>query len=152
MIKCIVGVVFILGLSSLNYTKNYFENGIIKSEGWVENDKKIKYWYYYNSNGSLKAKGHYDNDRKNQYWFYYDDKGNIAKEGLYENDKKSGWWKNYKNDTIEEVKYKDSKKTGLSVYKVNDEPVKAEYYKNGLRTHQWFTISDFKKEYFKIDK
>ncbi|MFV9550011.1 hypothetical protein [Algibacter sp. PT7-4] len=36
------------------YTRNYYENGIIQSEGWIENNKKIKFWKFYYKNGKLK--------------------------------------------------------------------------------------------------
>ena len=150
--KYVLVALFIGVLSSENYFKNYFENGQIKSEGWLEHNKKTKYWHFYYNNGNLKSKGHYNNNLKTGYWYYYNDENTVTSEGYYTKNEKNGWWKNYKGDTIEEVEYINSKKEGLSIYKVKGKPVKAEYYKNGNKTHEWFTLARFKKEYFKIDE
>ena len=44
------------------YIKNYFDNGIMKSEGWTENNKKIEHWKYYHTNGKLEKAGDYKID------------------------------------------------------------------------------------------
>lgn len=133
------------------YSRSYYENGSLKSEGWKENDKPVKYWFYYYLNGKIKAEGHYDEGFKNDYWYYYDRLGQKFEEGNYEDGFKEGWWKMYKQDTIIELKYKNSLKTGLAIYKVDDNPVKAEYYKNDIKTNEWFNLRDFKREYLKVN-
>jgi antitoxin component YwqK of YwqJK toxin-antitoxin module len=129
------------------YKVSYHQNGILKSEGWLDDDKKIDYWHFYYSNGNIKSKGHYDNNAKDKYWHYFDLNGNKVEEGRYKNDMKHGWWKIYKQDTLIEVKYNYSIKTGLAIYYVGSNPVKAEYYKKGNKTNEWFNLRDFKREY-----
>lgn len=147
MIKTLTIILITVTITSETYQKKYYENGELKSEGWVDNQRKIKYWYYYHSNGNIKSKGHYDDNLKVKYWHYFDINGNKTKEGRYQNNAKQGWWKFYKQDTLIEIKYQNSMKTGLAIYTVDDKPVKAEYYKNGIKTNEWFNLQDFKKEY-----
>ncbi len=142
-----ISLIFIMLLVAPEYSKNYYDNGVLKSEGWLINEKKEKYWYFYHQNAKLKAKGHFENDIKEDYWYYYNKKGNITQQGAYKYGLKSGWWKIFHADTIEVVKYKDSKKEGLAVFRLNGKPVKAEYYKNNLKTHTWYSLKEFKKEY-----
>ena len=46
------------------YVKNYYDNGVLKEEGWMENNKKVAYWFFYNTNGTKKEEGHFDDDEK----------------------------------------------------------------------------------------
>ena len=39
------------------YQKTFYQNGTIKSEGWTENNQKIKFWKFYYQNGTLKKEG-----------------------------------------------------------------------------------------------
>lgn len=144
----IISIVLLIGIFlKPTYKKSFYENGRLKSEGWMEDNRKNKYWFHYYPNGNIKSKGHYDDDLKVKYWYHFDQFGNTLEEGHYKNDLRDGWWKVFKQDTILEIKYKRSIKTGLSIYSVNDKPVKAEYYKNGIKTNEWFNLRDFKEEY-----
>ena len=129
------------------YSKTYYEDGVLKSEGWIIDMKKEKYWYFYHKNGRLKSKGHFRKNIKTGYWYFYNSNNKLTMEGSFENGKKSDWWKIYKSDTIEEVKYKNSQKEGLSIYRISGKPVKAEFYVKGKRTHEWFSLKQFRKEY-----
>lgn len=147
MIKTLMFILIVVAFSSENYQKNYYDTGELKSEGWLKNGKKVNYWFYYYPNGALESKGHFNNDNKTDYWYHYNVNGKKTEEGHYRNGQKNGWWKIYKKDTIIEVRYKDSQKKGLAIFKVKGQPVKAEYYKNGIKTNEWFNLQDFKKEY-----
>ena len=39
-----------------SYKKTYYDNGNLKSEGWISNNKKIKYWTFYYPNGRVKKR------------------------------------------------------------------------------------------------
>lgn len=132
---------------SKKYVKTYYPNSQLKSEGWVKENHKTNYWYYYYSNGIKKAEGHYKWNEKTNFWSYYNENGKLIEEGNYKEGDKNGWWTSFRGDTLVEVKYKDSKKTGLAILKLNSEIVKAEYYKNDMKTNEWITLADFKKEY-----
>lgn len=150
--KLFVSILFIAIIYSNTpeYSKSYYSNKVLKSEGWMLNNKKVKYWYFYYSNGSLKSQGHFEDNKMTGYWHFYNESQKLSSEGHFENDEKIGWWKIFKSDTIEEVKYENSLKEGLSVHKINDKPVKAEYYVAGIRTHEWFSLKQFRKEYPKL--
>lgn len=42
--------------NSKQYIKNYYENGTLKSEGWITNNYKTDYWYFYDKNANIKKK------------------------------------------------------------------------------------------------
>lgn len=132
--------------SSLTYEKYYFDNGQLKAEGWIEEGSKERYWFYYYPNGSLKSKGNFKSNTRSGYWYYYDEKGLLHKEGHYEDGVATSWWRYYHGDTIETVILKQGNKEGLALYKVDGKPVKAEYYKNDRRTHEWYSLADYRKD------
>jgi len=134
-------------LATSNYSTQYYDNGNLKSQGWLKDNKKDKYWYFYFPDTKIKSEGHYNDGLKTGYWFIYDDDGKLNKEGFYKDNLKNGWWKLYQGDTVIEVKYKNSNKDGLSIYRVDDKPVKAEHFKNGLKTHVWTSLKQFRKDY-----
>jgi antitoxin component YwqK of YwqJK toxin-antitoxin module len=141
----------VISTTSMNYDKKYYDNGILKSEGWIDANQKTKYWFYYHPNGNLKAEGHYIQNKKSKYWYYYDDQGNIKEQGRYFENLKSGWWKEYKPDTLIKVEYEEGVRHGLVIYEIEGTPVKAEYFKNGTKTNEWFNLRDFRKEYPKVN-
>jgi len=143
-------IIFAFTISN-QYVKTYYDNAQLKSQGWIKDNQKTNYWHYYYSNGAKKAEGHYRADKKINFWSYYNDKGKLIEEGHYKEGAKHGWWKFHRGDTLVEIKYQDSKKTGLAILKLNSKIVKAEYYKNGLKTDEWLTLADFKKEYPRIN-
>ncbi len=51
--------------------KTYYENGNLKTEGWINSDLRDSCWNYYKNDGSLKAKGCYDLGLKTDVWYYY---------------------------------------------------------------------------------
>ena len=36
------------------YQKNYFDNGVLKEEGWIKDNQKIDFWTFYYSDGKIK--------------------------------------------------------------------------------------------------
>jgi antitoxin component YwqK of YwqJK toxin-antitoxin module len=151
MYKILLYSLLIFILNPVEYSKTYYTDGTLKSEGWLKEGKKTRYWFYYHPNAKLHSKGHYKKDKKEDYWFYYDKSGKCLVEGNYVNGLKEGWWKHYKKDTLIEIEYEHSKKEGLSIYKVNGIPVKAEFYKNDVKTNEWYTLQEFRREYPKVN-
>lgn len=145
--KQLIFIFIVLVSTNKEYVKNYYDNSHLKSEGWLINNQKTDYWYYYNNNGKKKAEGHYQLNQKEDYWFFYDENEAVIEQGHYQLGEKNGWWKMYRGDTLVEIKYKDSKKVGLAILKLNSKIIKAEYYKNNMKTDEWVTLADFKKEY-----
>jgi antitoxin component YwqK of YwqJK toxin-antitoxin module len=136
----------------LDYVKSFYDNGNLKAEGWMDEDSKENYWYHYYPNGNLKSKGSFKYNKKSGYWFYYDELGSPHKEGHYKKGLATSWWRYYDGDTTEIVKLERGKREGLSLFKVDGKPVKAEYFKNDKRTHEWYSLAEFRKDKSDLEK
>ncbi len=130
------------------YHKTYYDNGFIKSEGWVSKDLKVDYWKFYYPNGTIKKEGHFLNDKEVRYWYFYREKGNKKSEGHFINGKKNNWWLFY--DKIEQINHKcqlkNNRKNGYCFHYKNEKLTKAEKYKSGKKIKEWIDLKSFKKE------
>ena len=137
-----------LALGQKNYQKNYFDNGSLASEGWIESGKKVRYWKFYHDNGNLKSEGHYNNNLAHKFWKYYRYNGTKQSEGHVINGKKTKWWVFY--DELENVNHKcqlkDGVKDGYCLRYKNNKLVKAEKYANGKKINEWTDYRSFRKE------
>ena len=115
---------FLQVLGQKTYFKNYYPNGKLKSEGWLNQNQKEEYWFFYNENGSKKEEGHYKNNQKVNWWVYYDEKQTITKK----------------------CEYKSNKLNGISIVYVKGEITKAEKYNNGEKIKTWTDLDEFKKD------
>ncbi len=77
------------------YTKNYYENGNMKEEGWLLKKEKTAYWIFYYSNGTIKEKGNYKLNAKDGYWKTYFSNGQLKSAGAFVNGKQNGWWEHF---------------------------------------------------------
>ncbi|MDO5978159.1 toxin-antitoxin system YwqK family antitoxin [Flavivirga spongiicola] len=130
------------------YKKTYYDNGNIKSEGWISNNKKIKYWTFYYSNGRVKKEGHFQQDKPIKYWYFYVENGKKKSEGHFINGKKNNWWLFY--DTMEKINHKcqlkDNQKNGYCLMYKNEKLVSARKYKAGKKIKEWTDYRSFRKE------
>lgn len=106
------------------YFKDYFSNGKLKSEGWLNQSQKEDYWFFYNENGTKKEEGHFANNKKCKWWIFYIHEEEISKKCQFESDKMNGLCLIYKNGEI----------------------IRAEKYLNDLKIKQWNSIAEFKKD------
>lgn len=106
------------------YVKNYYDNQTMKSEGWTLDNQKNDYWYYYYDNGKKKEEGHFEANKKVDWWLFYDEKGVTLKKAEFKNNVLNGLCLLYKNGNL----------------------VKAERYKAGVKTNEWTSLSDYKKD------
>lgn len=106
------------------YVKTYFKNGTIKSEGWVQQNQKVDYWFFYFENGKTKEQGHYEANKKCKWWLFHNSKGEIVKKCEYINDLINGFSILYRNSQI----------------------IKAEKYDMGKKINEWNSLTDFKKD------
>ncbi|WP_035899780.1 toxin-antitoxin system YwqK family antitoxin [Leeuwenhoekiella sp. MAR_2009_132] len=133
--------------SEKRYYKEYFENGNLKSEGWMLNSQKTDYWYYYFENGNVKGKGSYETNKKDGYWFYYTVNNKLESQGHYKNGKRVDWWVVQKeNDVVEKVKFVNDVKEGYSLLYKNGRLFKAQHYENNVLTGAWTSVATFKKD------
>ena len=130
------------------YQKNYFENGNIQSEGWLQNNQKTNYWKFYFNNGILKKEGHYNNNKPIKYWYFYHENGNKKSEGHFLNGNKNSWWLfyNVSGQLIAKAQYENNVKDGYCFRYKNKKIVKAEKYKAGQKIKEWVDYKSFSKE------
>ncbi len=131
-----------------SYKKSYYDNGSIKSEGWIHNNKKIAYWTFYYPNGRIEKEGHFQQDKPIKYWYFYIENGNKRSEGHYINGKKNNWWLFY--DDMERVNHKcqlkDNQKNGYCLMYKNEKLVAARKYIAGKKIKEWTDFKSFRKE------
>lgn len=106
------------------YVKNYNQNRIIKSEGWILKNEKTDYWYFYNENGTIKEEGHFYKNKKIKWWTFYNDAKEIIKKCEFKNNVMDGYC----------IIYTDGKIS------------KAEKYKMGKKIKEYYSIEEFKKD------
>jgi antitoxin component YwqK of YwqJK toxin-antitoxin module len=130
------------------YKRNYDENNKITSEGWLENNKKIKFWTFYYKNGNIKKEGHFSENKETKYWKFYNISGRLEKEGHYKNGKKDDWWLFY--DANEKINHKcqleNNQKNGYCLMYRNEKLIAASKYQAGKKLKEWTTFAGFKKE------
>ncbi|MGI9551209.1 MAG: toxin-antitoxin system YwqK family antitoxin [Aurantibacter sp.] len=134
--------------STKHYQKEFYDNGKIRSEGWLANNTKIGYWKFYYSNGEISEEGSYISNKRERYWFFYDANRVLAREGHYRNGTMNGWWLFY--DAQGRIRHKcqlrEGKKNGYCL-KYNEEKLaSAEKYKNGKKIKEWYSFASFKQE------
>ena len=106
------------------YQKNYFKNGKMESEGWLNQNQKVDYWFYYYENGNKKEEGHYEANKKNKWWIFYKSNKAIDKKSEFENDQLNGFSLIYQKNSI----------------------IRAEKYSMGKKLKEWNSLSEFKKD------
>ena len=106
------------------YSKEYYDNGKLKSEGWLNQNQKVDYWFYYFENGNKKEEGHFINNKKCKWWIFYNPNEEITKKC------------EFKNGLI----------NGFSLFYRNSHIIRAEKYFMGNKTNEWNSLSEFKKD------
>lgn len=131
-----------------HYSREYYETGNLKAEGWLKDGVKTDYWKFYHPNGKLSEEGHYKSNRKEKYWHFYFQTGKPEKEGHFENGKMTDWWLFY--DQTGRVNHKcqlsNGKKNGYCLRYSNEKLTSAEKYRNGKKIKEWFSLGSFRKE------
>lgn len=80
------------------YSKYWYENGNLKSEGYYKNNQRVGQWKLYSSeDGSLSSSGIYRSDKKNGIWTYFEH-GDTSSVYTYSNDVKEGPFIQYDSD------------------------------------------------------
>ena len=98
------------------YTKYYYENGVLSSEGTLCNGKPDGYWKTYNDKGILISEGNRRNFELDSLWKFYNENGKLSMEINYQKGKKNGVRRSYSDkETIEENFVNDTKQ-GISKY------------------------------------
>ncbi len=107
------------------YTKLYYGNKQISSEGMIKEGKPDGKWISYHINGKTKSEGNRRNFQLDSVWKFYDEQGFLTEEINYLDGKRSGYHTKYqiinKNDILKAVPlfkelYLNNQKQGLSTY------------------------------------
>ncbi len=134
------------------YQYEYYDNGVLKSEGWKSGNTKEGYWYFYYPNGKVYQKGKFSKNEKHGYWYFYSQHNQLYKEGHFISNKAEKWWIIYdiasdkESRITRKYQYKNNKKNGYCLLYKNDKLFKAEKYSNDLKLGEWTDIFSFKKD------
>ena len=110
--------------SQKKYSKSYHNNGKMKAEGWMLNNKKTDYWFFYRKDATKEKEGHYINDNKENWWIFYDKLEEVSFKCQFKKNKKNGYCLIYKNNNL----------------------VKASKFKDGKLIKEWNDFDSFRKE------
>lgn len=136
----ILGFVLLVGLEKLicqdasvnnGYTKVYYPNGKISSEGMMRNGLPDGYWKTYFPSGILKSEGNRRNHMLDSIWVFYNETGDTLQKVDFMMGKRNGYVTEYKYQDVKEPIHRGSivsrelfvndKRAGKSYY----------YYENG---------------------
>ncbi len=128
MLKSYIVIILLLSLPFLSktqdtatYTRFYYENGVVSSEGFLKNGKPDGYWKTYNEKSILISEGNRKNFELDSVWKFYNETAKLTMEINYLKGKKNGLRKSFlEKETILE-NFKEDVKQGLTTY----------YYPNG---------------------
>ena len=130
------------------YSKEYYDNGQIKAEGWEMGTAKMGYWKFYHPNGILASEGHFKKNRRSDYWHFYNEKGTLLKEGHYLSGSAENWWIFYDiaNAKTSKFQYKDNQKNGFCLRYKKRKLIRVEKYTNNSKVGEWTSIFAFKRD------
>mgnify|MGYP000339039865 CR=1 FL=1 len=131
--------------TALVYHKEYYNNHVLKAEGWLQDGVKTKYWKFYRPDGKLKSEGHYKLGNKSDYWFFYRSNGKKLKEGSYSENLMVEWWSFYskEGEITEKCQFAKGVKNGFRVVYVNEKPKMVEKFKDDVKTDEWTSYTGF---------
>ena len=141
-------LLFFSGSEDKRYKKSYYDNGTLKSEGWMRFNVKTDYWKFYHPNGKLSEQGYFAYDKKEKYWFFYDENRIRTQQGAYKKNERTGWWIFY--DTKGRVNHKCQLTNGIEdgyCLKYKDEKlISAEKFSKGKKIKEWKNFNSFMQE------
>ncbi len=122
------------------YTRFYYPNGQVSSEGNMRNGQPDGFWKTYYVSGIIKSQGLRINHELDSTWTFYNQAGDVVQRIDYKYGKKNGYsyTYGYANSVIPIVLskelYVNDQKEGLSYYYYNDGSLQNEVnYENGKR-------------------
>ncbi len=107
------------------YTRFYYQDGSLSSEGIITDNKPNGYWKTYYPNGRLKSEGNRKFFNLDGVWIFYNQEGDTIEKINYRDDRKNGYHYKYKWD------YTGNRKKGNLVSKelfVKDKLQNKSYY------------------------
>ncbi len=102
------------------FTKIYYSNGKISSEGFIRNNKPDGYWKTYSEKGILVSEGNRKNFELDSLWKFYNDSSKLFMTVNYVKGKKNGFKTTYNEIGKICENYKEDIKEGLTIYFYGD--------------------------------
>ena len=91
--------------------KEYYENGLLMSEGYYKNDVRVGKHFNYDEKGNITDEWIFSKTGERLSFKRYHQNGNLAEDGNYKDDTRSGIWNYYDENgelhSSEEYKYED---------------------------------------------
>ena len=116
----------------LVYTKFYYPDSVLSSEGWMRNGEPDGYWKSYYPNGIIRTEGNRKDFLLDSTWKFYNNKGKLQSEISYQKGIRHGVNRIYTEEAIEEYVYElDSIKNGRW-YSYSGHVVRTIPYENGV--------------------
>jgi uncharacterized protein len=121
--------------------KIYGENGVVLSEGIVDEDgNRNGQWKDYSSSGELNAEGQYSDNKRTGIWKFYGENKKLEQIGAYSNGKINGTWRWYYPDgeLLREEEYYQGKRDGnYTEYTKDGTIIATGVYTDGERNGEW---------------
>ena len=114
-----------------HYTKFYYSDSLVSSEGWMRDGKPDGYWISYYPNGIVQSKGNRRNFLLDNVWRFYDNGGKLKSELSYMEGKRNGESKIYAENEIQVYHYQDDTIIGCQWYSYSETLVRTIPYENG---------------------
>ena len=104
--------------------------------------------FCYNSNGNIIEQGWYKNHKKNGYWHSYSRKGISTEKGFFKEGKKNNWWLffNKIGELTHKCEFKKGQKDGYCIHYKDNEIIKGELFRKGIRQKEWKDWNSYKKD------
>jgi antitoxin component YwqK of YwqJK toxin-antitoxin module len=113
-------------LQKEGYSKYYYPNGKISSEGTLKDGKPDGYWKSYNESGSIKSEGNRKNFELDSLWKFYNQDGKLLLEIFYKSGKKNGLKTSYLDKETVRENFRNDIKEGYTRYFYREGKIKQE--------------------------
>ena len=114
-----------------HYTKFYYSDSAVSSEGWMRDGKPDGYWISYYPNGIIQSKGNRKDFLLDSVWHFYDNRGELKSELSYKNGVRNGITKIYAENEIQVYQYQDDTIIGGRWYSHSNLLIRSIPYENG---------------------
>lgn len=137
--------------------EDFYENGVLKSVGYYNNNKKEGIWKFYDTDGKLSRSGSYINGKMNGIWNNYYNNGAVSSSVNFDNDRLEGESKYFhQNGTIKEIgDFKNDLKEGVwKTFDENGKLISTGKYEKDAHEGEWkaFYANGQLHEVFKFTK
>jgi len=129
--------------------KEFYDNGVLKGEGFYDDDTRVGPWTFFHRNGEVEQQGTYDSiGRSEGVWNWYYASGILHRKESFKNGLADGLLTEYDNlgNIITEGTFWRGQEDGSWFYEMGDHREEGEYIE-GMRDGEWrsyFTNGDLK--------